>query len=54
LQKHDTIYVFSDGIVDQYGGTNRKKYKAVNFKKLLLSVQKDSMEKQKKLIVLKN
>jgi len=50
LQKHDTIYVFSDGIVDQYGGANRKKYKAVNFKKLLLSVQKDSMEKQKKLI----
>ncbi len=50
LQKHDTIYVFSDGIVDQYGGANRKKYKAVNFKKLLLSVQKESMEKQKQLI----
>jgi len=50
LQKHDTIYVFSDGMVDQYGGADRKKYKSVNFKKLLLSVQKESMEKQKKLI----
>jgi serine phosphatase RsbU (regulator of sigma subunit) len=50
LQKQDTIYVFSDGIIDQYGGPNRKKYKAVNFKKLLLSVQKESMGKQKQLI----
>lgn len=50
LQKQDTIYVFSDGIVDQYGGADRKKYKAVNFKKLLLSLQNDSMEKQKQII----
>ena len=50
LQKQDTIYVFSDGIVDQYGGADRKKYKTVNFKKLLLSLQNESMEKQKQLI----
>jgi DNA-binding response OmpR family regulator len=50
LQKQDSIYIFSDGIVDQYGGENRKKYKSVNFKKLLLSIQEDSMEKQKQLI----
>jgi len=50
LQKHDTVYVFSDGMVDQYGGPDRKKYKAANFKKLLLSVQKERMGKQKQLI----
>ena len=50
LQKQDTIYVFSDGIVDQYGGPDRKKYKALNFKKLLLSMQKEPMGKQKQLI----
>jgi serine phosphatase RsbU (regulator of sigma subunit) len=46
LQEEDTIYIFSDGFVDQFGGDNRKKFKSVNFKKLLLSIQKESMEKQ--------
>lgn len=50
LQKHDTVYVFSDGMVDQYGGPDRKKYKALNFKKLLLSMQEEPMGKQKQLI----
>jgi len=46
LQKEDTFYIFSDGFVDQFGGENRKKFKSVNFKKLLLSIQKEPMEKQ--------
>jgi serine phosphatase RsbU (regulator of sigma subunit) len=50
MQKKDTFYIFSDGFADQYGGANRKKYKASNFKNLLLSVQKESLEKQKQLI----
>jgi len=50
LQNNDTLYLFSDGFVDQYGGNKRKKYKNRNFKKLLLSVQAESMENQKKLI----
>src|SRR5690606_12689861 len=37
LQKNDTIYIFSDGFADQFGGENGKKLKAANFKKLLLS-----------------
>jgi len=49
-QENDSIYIFSDGIVDQFGGENRKKYKAVNFKKLLLSLQEESMDKQKQII----
>ena len=50
LQEQDTIYMFSDGFVDQYGGENRKKFKSVNFKKLLLSMQKESMKKQEQVI----
>ena len=50
IQEHDSLYIFSDGFVDQYGGEKRKKFKARNFKKLLLSVQAESMKNQKKLI----
>jgi len=50
LQENDTLYIFSDGFVDQYGGKKRKKFKTRNFKKLLLAVQEETMENQKKLI----
>lgn len=50
LQEDDVLYIFSDGIVDQYGGEHRKKYKALTFKRLLLSIQHESMEDQKQLI----
>ena len=50
LQEHDSLYIFSDGFVDQYGGKKRKKFKTKNFKKMLLAVQPESMENQKKEI----
>ena len=50
IQEHDSLYLFTDGFVDQYGGKKRKKFKTRNFKKLLLSVQAESMENQRKLI----
>lgn len=50
LKKDDTIYIFSDGFVDQFGGENGKKLKAANFKKLLLSIQDENMIKQKELL----
>jgi serine phosphatase RsbU (regulator of sigma subunit) len=50
LQKGDSIYIFSDGYADQFGGDKGKKLKTVNFKQLLLSIQKEPMEKQKQLI----
>lgn len=50
LKENDTIYLFSDGFVDQYGGDQRKKYKTGNFKELLLSVQPESMARQKKVL----
>ena len=50
IEEHDSIYLFTDGFVDQFGGTKRKKFKTRNFKKLLLSVQEESMENQGKAI----
>jgi serine phosphatase RsbU (regulator of sigma subunit) len=50
LRDHDTLYVFSDGFIDQFGGEGRKKYKVNRFKELLLSLQKESMETQKDML----
>jgi serine phosphatase RsbU (regulator of sigma subunit) len=50
LQDQDTLYMFTDGIADQYGGKNRKKFKSRRLKKLLLSIQAESMEDQRNLI----
>jgi serine phosphatase RsbU (regulator of sigma subunit) len=50
LQPGDTVYVFSDGYVDQYGGAHRKKFKTHKFKELLLSLQTESMERQKQVL----
>lgn len=50
LNEGDTIYVFSDGYVDQFGGPREKKFKSTEFKQLLLSIQKEDMSKQKELI----
>jgi serine phosphatase RsbU (regulator of sigma subunit) len=50
LMEHDTFYLFSDGYVDQFGGKHRKKFKSLNFKKLLLSIQTDPMDRQKEIL----
>jgi len=53
LQKGDTIYTFSDGYADQYGGDENstygkgKKFSKGRFKKLVLSLQEQSMTEQK-------
>jgi len=50
LEKGDSMYIFSDGYVDQFGGEKGKKFKPANLRKLLLSIQDQSMEKQKELL----
>ena len=47
LNEQDSFYMFSDGFIDQFGGENRKKFKSMNFKKLLLSVQDKPLEIQR-------
>jgi len=46
VNKGDSIYIFSDGFVDQFGGEYDKKFMSSNLKKLLLSIQNEPMEKQ--------
>ncbi|MGE0560768.1 MAG: tetratricopeptide repeat protein [Flavobacteriales bacterium] len=47
LQKNDTLYVFTDGYSDQFGGEKGKKFKTSRLKEKLQSIQDMSMEKQK-------
>ena len=50
LQSGDTFYVFSDGLVDQFGGDKGKKFKAKAFRELLVSIQDKSLQEQKTII----
>ena len=50
LEKGDTIYLFSDGYPDQFGGQRNKKFMMKNFKKLLLSIQDKTMNEQKAIL----
>jgi serine phosphatase RsbU (regulator of sigma subunit)/uncharacterized protein HemY len=50
LKKNDCIYLFTDGYADQFGGERGKKLMSKHFKRLLLSIIKEPMEKQKKIL----
>ena len=50
LKEGDTIYVFSDGFADQFGGEMGKKFRSLHFKELLLSIQDKDMNAQKRAI----
>lgn len=50
LQKEDCIYLFSDGIFDQFGGPEGKKYGSGGLKKLLIQLASYSPEEQKRFI----
>lgn len=50
LEKGDSIYIFSDGFVDQFGGPRGKKFMSAKFRTLLLSIQDKSMSDQKNMI----
>lgn len=50
LDKGDTIYIFSDGYADQFGGPKGKKFKSKPFKNLLLSISEKSINEQKELL----
>jgi len=51
LEKGDTIYIFTDGYADQFGGPRGKKFKYRPFKELLLSIQSKNMEEQKRILL---
>ena len=50
LNKGDSIYIFTDGYQDQFGGDNGKKFKASSLKSLLISIHKLPMHEQQEII----
>jgi serine phosphatase RsbU (regulator of sigma subunit) len=50
LSKGDTVYLTTDGFIDQFGGENDKKFGKKNFKELLLKINQTNFEKHKTII----
>ncbi|MES2838165.1 MAG: two-component regulator propeller domain-containing protein [Bacteroidota bacterium] len=50
LEIGDTLFIFTDGYSDQFGGEKGKKYKSTKMKELFLSIQDQEMDEQRKLI----
>jgi serine phosphatase RsbU (regulator of sigma subunit) len=50
LQVGDTIYLFSDGYADQFGGPQGKKFKLSQMKALLLNMQDQEMHDQQRVM----
>ena len=50
LEKGDSVYLFTDGYADQFGGPNGKKFKYKKFQELLIEMQDNSMEEQKHIL----
>lgn len=50
IKPHDNIYLFTDGFADQFGGVNGRKFMRKRFRSLLLSIQNESFEDQKRIM----
>lgn len=46
IHKNMSVYMFTDGYMDQFGGADNKKFNISNFKKLILEIQSKSMDQQ--------
>jgi len=50
LEKGDSLYLFTDGFADQFGGTKGKKLMYKPFKKFLLDISSKNMNEQEELV----
>ncbi len=50
LNKDDTVYLFSDGYIDQFGGKNDKKFLAKRLKDKISEIQGQPMHLQKEIL----
>lgn len=50
VEEGDTLYTFSDGYSDQFGGEKGKKLKSANFRKILFEIQEKNMQQQLSVI----
>jgi len=50
LQKGDTLYLFTDGYADQFGGPKGKKFRYKHFEEMLLANAGKAMDEQKNIL----
>lgn len=50
LEKGDCLYVFSDGYMDQFGGTKGEKFNSKKFQDLLCKIQHETMDDQHRIL----
>ncbi len=50
IETGDSLYMFSDGYADQFGGPKGKKFKNKKFKQLLVDIQDENMITQKEIL----
>lgn len=50
LRKDDTVYLFSDGITDQFGGAEEKKFSKKKLMELIIECQGKSLKSQKLIL----
>ena len=50
VQKGNTIYIFTDGFADQFGGPNMSKYMKYNLKKLITEIYYRPMVEQHRIL----
>jgi CheY-like chemotaxis protein len=51
IKKNDAVYLFSDGITDQFGGLENKRFMIKHLKKILLDNHKKPMIRQKEILI---
>ena len=51
IAKGDTIYLFTDGYADQFGGERGKKLTKAKFKEAILNMQRINLDEQKKYLL---
>ena len=51
LRKGDTVYAFTDGYYDQFGGPLKKKFMIRNFRKMLEQIHTKTMQEQKRVMM---
>ncbi len=50
VSKGDTLYLYTDGFVDQFSSISNDKFYTSNFKRLLLKIYEEQMDKQKAIL----
>ncbi len=51
IEKGDAFYLFTDGLVDQFGGEKNTKFLSSRFEQLLKNIQQPDMEQQKEKLI---